>query len=215
MAEQQWIVIGSRSLQVLVTDPNAPTGIDDAVARFDATLAGWPGPVPGWYETFERRGVWLYPIMIVMAAVVLYGLPDLDIWLVILLGTSIGLIVATIALFLGAYIAKLASRRAARGRNDRYLEAYVRQSDLLTLQQVASIRKYGLVGDIELNRLAWRVSDLEDPDGDAAVDELHALWKEADPESAEAFEADAAEAERDRIAQEATEPPSGAPGSPR
>jgi hypothetical protein len=205
MAEKAWMVTGARSDEVIVTAPGAVT-VDEAVRRLDDALAGFAGPVPGWYGVISRLGHWWYlvcalvavPVTIVLVGgvtvrAVLYGL------------------VATygLALVSGLVMSRAAmsqSRRPdGRGRDQTVAEVAHVARPMVMQDAVRAVLEQAPAREPEVHELAWRVAGGHDADGMAALRELIALWGVVDPQAAAAQAAlwdDADEADESTVARD-------------
>ncbi|MEU6245982.1 hypothetical protein [Glycomyces sp. NPDC047010] len=186
MAEVGWLVRRSGSEHVIITAPDAASGVGEAVKRLEAALDGFPGRKPAWFRVLERVGYWWYLVCMVATAVVLalFGANGLVMNLVYGFFGGITVAVVTGGVLTGA--AHLQARLGAgksveQARRD--VAALARQGGGVAERVEAILAK-----DPSLERrvhlLAWDAAEIGATDRSASDDELTGLWELADPAAA-------------------------------
>ncbi|MCD0447320.1 hypothetical protein LO763_27260 [Glycomyces sp. A-F 0318] len=191
MAGVSWIVRPKGSEHVIITAPDAPVGVGDAVDRLQAALDGFPGRKPVWFRPLERLGYWWYPIcMVAMAVAVAFAGPR-ELGLNIAYGLGAGVTVAVLSGMVLTGLAHLQSRLTS----GRTVEQAVKEVAPLArgaggvADRVEAILARDPAREREVHLLAWRAAGVGTPHRGRADDELDELWKLADPAGAAAREA--------------------------
>ncbi|MDR7382648.1 hypothetical protein [Promicromonospora iranensis] len=162
----------------------------DAVARVDAALDGWSGKVPAWYSAVGRIGYWWIAICLVGGlAIGLVANPSEIEWRI-----ASGLMIGIVAIPVGGTLLRLIARSQSRATGAAGPERALADAARTARPVAADVKRAidaVLARDARqeptVHRLAWRSNE-----DDAALKALDGLWRQADPESVAARDAETA-----------------------
>lgn len=186
MAQVRWLTIGERSKTTLITAPRAPAGVDEGAERLDAALAGFTGPIPGWFRGFERLGAWWYPIWAVAGGLIAFALVSTA------LGVAAGMTAGLVLAYLSAFTINIAAQARARRTGSASSTQVIAEVDLLARIAPTGARdladavlKHDARLEHQVHSLLWRsVKQTRTADGDTAAAELRALLEQTAPDHA-------------------------------
>src|SRR5690606_16024512 len=192
-SDVSWLVTAPRSGKVIVIAPGQPAGADDAVARIDAELGGATGAEPSWFTALQKLGYWWYAICIAVGILVLLLVSDASVALRVGSGIGVGIVLAVVSsLVLGTIARAQARSGTSADTTPSALEAggVARLAWGTIPEQVTAILTKDPALDERVHVRAWRAARATTPDGQDALEELTALWTEADPHAASAQDAE-------------------------
>jgi hypothetical protein len=184
----------SKNLFVIAPDSTASESeIAAAMDRHDGLSGGWSGAKPGWYKAVERVGYWWYLISAALGSVcfIIFAPNDDSAWMKALFGISAGPVILLIVQLLVFGVAWLQVRLAGDTDKKRVLREANRiaRPAVFDYDRIGTILAVAAASEAELHRLCWTASGVGEQGRGAAMDQLHELWRRADPEAAAEFDA--------------------------
>jgi uncharacterized integral membrane protein len=196
MPAAPWLRESRLSKNLFVIAPGSTASeaeIAEAMDRHDGLRGGWSGPKPRWFKAVERVGYWWYLIATVLgSAVFVVFAPNGDtVWMKVIFGAGAGpliLLVIQLLVFGAAWV----QIRLAAGTDK---NAVLREADKVArpatfnYDQVGTILAVDPSAEPELHRLCWAAAGVGEAGRGAAMDQLHELWRRADPAAAAELDA--------------------------
>jgi hypothetical protein len=177
----------SKNLYVIAPGSTATEAeIADAMDRHDGLGGGWAGPKPGWYKAVERVGYWWYLIASVLGSVffIIFSPADEPMWLKALLGLSAGPVILLVIQLLVFGIAWFQVKLSGGDKKAVLREANKIARPAFGHDQIGAILAMDPSAEPELHRLCWTASGVGEQGRGAAMDQIHELWRRADPGAA-------------------------------
>lgn len=190
MPAAAWLRENRLSKNLFVIAPGSTASeaeIAAAMDRHDGLSGGWAGPKPGWYKTVERVGRWWYLIAAALGSVffIIFAPTDDPAWMKALFGISAGPIILLVIQLLVYGIAWVQVKLTGGDKKAVLREANkVARPAAFDYDKVGTILAMGLSAEPELHRLCWTASGVGEQGRGAALDQIHELWRRADPEAA-------------------------------
>lgn len=196
MPAAAWIRENRLSKNLYVIAPGSTlteVELNDAMNRHDGLKDGWSGSKPVWFKHVERVGYWWYLIASALGSAffVIASPTDDPVWLKALLGISAGPLILLIIQILVYGVAWLQVKLG--GNTDK--KALLREANKFVRPATYSYDRIGTILAMdpsiepELHRLCWAAGGVGEAGRGAALDQLHELWRRADPAAAAEFDA--------------------------
>ncbi|WP_454851545.1 hypothetical protein [Promicromonospora soli] len=186
MAKVDWLVIGLRSNQVMITAPGAPGTAAQAVHELDAALLDPEEQMPGWFTAVQRTGYWWYLICMVIAVPIALVVIPTEIVGRIIGGLTGGLALAGVSSAVLTLLARIQARRATPRSHFSDVE---RLSTVVRVAPAGAQKVFDAVVERdarlepEVHELLWRGAG-HGSDREAAKADLDALLQRVAPDFA-------------------------------
>lgn len=194
MPAAAWLRENRHSKNLFVIAPGSTASepeIAAAMDRHDGLGGGWFGAKPGWYKAVERVGYWWYLIAAALGSAffIVFAPSDDSAWMKALFGISAGPVILLVIQLLVFGVAWLQVRLG--GGTDK--RAVLREANRIARPAAFDHDRIGTIlavvpaSEAELHRLCWTASGVGEQGRGAAMDQIHELWRRADPAAAAEF----------------------------
>ncbi|MDA1359632.1 hypothetical protein O1R50_08360 [Glycomyces luteolus] len=190
MSAAAWLRESRLSKNLFVIAPGSTASeaeVAEAMNRHDGLSGGWAGPKPGWFQTVERVGRWWYLIAAALGSVffIIFAPNGDSIWMKAFFGISAGPIILLLIQLLVYGIAWTQVKLTGGDKKAVLSEANkVARPAAFGRDRVGTILAMDPSAEPELHRLCWAASGVGEQGRGAAMDQIHEMWRRADPEAA-------------------------------